>query len=458
MTDYLPLLSRAITGLERNTGEARREVYDRARQALMNQLKTMNPPLAEGEITRERLALEEAIRRVETQSGRAEVNDLRARQAARSPTAPRTPITPPLPPVAPPQRRQAPGTATGARGAPKAATEPPFADAAMAGHPSPDAAVGEMTTAAFEFEQPARPAARSGRGVEGGRAAEEQGPGEPQPRPFRPRSADFARADARKALKAQLIVAVIVVCLVAVAALIGYVHRDRVLALIGIGSPATRSVTAGGEDRSKVADRVEPDQRQQGRPATTAPAPAGSIAAVAQRAVLYEENPSGGQQMQTYVGTAVWRTETVSPGPGRPPETGLRLEIEIPDRRLTVTLTMRRNPDESLPASHTIEVQFAAPGDPFGGIANMPGIRAKSSETAQGAPLAGLVARVMPGYFLIGLSAVDVDRERNLSMLRERSWLDIPFVYNNGRRAVLVVEKGTPGERAMNEVVAAWGG
>jgi hypothetical protein len=64
----------------------------------------------------------------------------------------------------------------------------------------------------------------------------------------------------------------------------------------------------------------------------------------------------------------------------------------------------------------------------------------------------------MPGFFLIGLSAVEADREQNLTLLRERGWIDIPFVYNNGRRAVLVVEKGNPGERAVNEAVMAWGG
>jgi hypothetical protein len=125
---------------------------------------------------------------------------------------------------------------------------------------------------------------------------------------------------------------------------------------------------------------------------------------------------------------------------------------------MTVTITVRRNPDTTLPASHTVEIQFATPGDPFGGVSNMPGIRAKITETAQGTPLVGQVVRVMPGFFLIGLSAVETDREQNLSMLRERGWLDIPFVYNNGRRAVLVVDKGTPGERAVNEAVMAWGG
>ena len=70
MTDYYPLISRAVTGLEKNTGESRRGLYERARTALVAQLRGLNPPLTESEITRERLALEEAIRKVEAESSR----------------------------------------------------------------------------------------------------------------------------------------------------------------------------------------------------------------------------------------------------------------------------------------------------------------------------------------------------------------------------------------------------
>ena len=35
MADYYPLIAKAVTGLEKSTGEARRALYDRARQALL---------------------------------------------------------------------------------------------------------------------------------------------------------------------------------------------------------------------------------------------------------------------------------------------------------------------------------------------------------------------------------------------------------------------------------------
>src|SRR5712691_11728968 len=73
---------------------------------------------------------------------------------------------------------------------------------------------------------------------------------------------------------------------------------------------------------------------------------------------------------------------------------------------------------------------------PSGGISNVPGILMKQSESTRGVPLAGLAVKVTNGFFLIGLSAVDADKERNLQLLKERGWFDIPIVYNNNRRAI----------------------
>src|SRR3954462_12455936 len=71
MADYYPLVAKAVAGLEKNTGEGRRLLYERARTALVAQLRGMNdPPLTEAEITRERLPLEEAIRQGEAAAAR----------------------------------------------------------------------------------------------------------------------------------------------------------------------------------------------------------------------------------------------------------------------------------------------------------------------------------------------------------------------------------------------------
>jgi hypothetical protein len=68
MADYYPLLSRAVA--DSPTSEHRRQIYARARDALIKQLGGHSPPRPDAEITRERLALEDAIRKVEAEAVR----------------------------------------------------------------------------------------------------------------------------------------------------------------------------------------------------------------------------------------------------------------------------------------------------------------------------------------------------------------------------------------------------
>src|SRR5688572_10706791 len=67
MADYYPLISRALDGLSDKSPDMRRAVYERARSALVAQLQSLTPPLPAAEITRERLALDEAIDRLEAE-------------------------------------------------------------------------------------------------------------------------------------------------------------------------------------------------------------------------------------------------------------------------------------------------------------------------------------------------------------------------------------------------------
>jgi len=68
MTDYYPLIARAVEELGRSTGEARRALYERARNAVA-QLRS-DPAFLEADIAKECLALEEAIRKVEAEAAR----------------------------------------------------------------------------------------------------------------------------------------------------------------------------------------------------------------------------------------------------------------------------------------------------------------------------------------------------------------------------------------------------
>lgn len=71
MAEYYALLVRAVGALPRNDEGSRREIYVKARSALIRQLKAITPPLPPAEISKQRLALEEAIRRVEREAAEA---------------------------------------------------------------------------------------------------------------------------------------------------------------------------------------------------------------------------------------------------------------------------------------------------------------------------------------------------------------------------------------------------
>ncbi len=97
MADYYPLLARALDALPDRTPALRKAVYDRARNALISQLRSLDPPLSEADIDLERRALDAAIERLEVDHGGlpAPAND-----AAQAPGAP-APATVSAPPSAP---------------------------------------------------------------------------------------------------------------------------------------------------------------------------------------------------------------------------------------------------------------------------------------------------------------------------------------------------------------------
>jgi hypothetical protein len=65
MADYYPLISKAVAGLADDASGERQAIYNRMREALSAALRTTEPPFTEFQVMRERLALEDVVRRVE---------------------------------------------------------------------------------------------------------------------------------------------------------------------------------------------------------------------------------------------------------------------------------------------------------------------------------------------------------------------------------------------------------
>jgi hypothetical protein len=539
MADYYPLIARAIAGLDPSApGESRRALYERARAALIAQLRSVEPPLSESEITRERLSLEEAVRKVEseaaqrardaTRSGggetarsgaragdafRAATNRTGARPgetaaAAAQPAGPLPSSARPRPP-APPSRNDRPSLGQeeprgprnlrGDQSPPSSSRPPPV--------PTPDGPLPPtrermgVARRGADNNPPQAPGMRGFRDLQAdaddlgraaaqaNRAARKTYANVPSPEFDRPdpgmenRGADLdapysydesvqeaeryapppsrarvsqdrdrepkkrPRSAAVFPFKSAIAVGIVLI-LVGAAILMG---KQVVTTVSGLFKPSAQVVDNTPKDAStppakpKIPDRV-------GQPSSS-----DQLAPVAQKVVLYDEDPSDPKGKQ-YVGTVVWRTEPIKGGTGQPADIAVRADIDIPDRKFKMTMSFRRNTDTSLPASHTAELTFILPPDfSGGGVSNVPGILMKSNEQARGTPLAGLAVKVTDGFFLVGLSNVDADRSRNIQLLKERSWFDVPLVYVNQRRAIIAIEKGPPGERAFNDAFAAWG-
>jgi hypothetical protein len=180
------------------------------------------------------------------------------------------------------------------------------------------------------------------------------------------------------------------------------------------------------------------------------------LVAVGQKAIFYEERTNAAQGSAEN-GSIVWSLVRESPGGDLPPEPAIRAEATIPAKDLQLRMTIRRNGDPSLPASHIIEMIFLTP-DNFegGGIDNVLRIALKESEQAAGNPLIGIPAKIADGFFLVALSDGKAEVDANMTMLRRQSWIDIPIVYRSGRRALFTMEKGVPGDKVFDEAIQAW--
>ncbi|MBZ9675605.1 hypothetical protein [Mesorhizobium sp. ES1-1] len=190
--------------------------------------------------------------------------------------------------------------------------------------------------------------------------------------------------------------------------------------------------------------------------ATPAPAATETSLPVGQKAIFYEERTSTAQG-SAEPGSIVWSLVQESPGGDLPPEPAIRAEATIPGKDIQLRMTIRRNTDQTLPASHIIEMIFLTPdGFEGGSVDNILRVAMKSSEQDAGSPLIGIPAKIADGFFLVALNDTKADEDANLTLLRGQDWIDVPVVYKTGRRALLTMEKGIPGEKVFDEAIKAW--
>ena len=259
-------------------------------------------------------------------------------------------------------------------------------------------------------------------------------------------------------------------------AVFAYLRRDNPEELARMKPAATEAPADGGSN--KIVERIgggqaprpvtpvtptpqaAPTQQQAAQPnqtsGQTTPAPAPAIS-VAQRAALLVDAPDEPQKVRTYVGNVVWRLDNVSRGPGQPLTIGVRAEVDLPDARMRAVMLIQKNTDDTLPASHTIEVRFTpTDGGPVPGVAQISTPQMRKEDTPAGDALMGVPAPIMQNFFLVGLTRGDNAVSRNVDLMRTRAWFDIPMLLSDQRIAKITFEKGSPGERVLNEALEAW--
>jgi hypothetical protein len=179
---------------------------------------------------------------------------------------------------------------------------------------------------------------------------------------------------------------------------------------------------------------------------------------VTQKATLYEEvtDPKAAPGSTLAITGSVTWTYVANSADG-PEVVGT---ITVPDRKMTVKLTVRRNLDNSLPASHMIEVLVTTPSDasafPGKSVQSVPTMVLKTSETDHGTALTGASATVAAGFYWIALSGAQKDVTANLALFKTKTWIDLYLVYQTGQRAILTLEEGPSGTTAFNQALAAW--
>lgn len=216
-------------------------------------------------------------------------------------------------------------------------------------------------------------------------------------------------------------------------------------------SPEVINGLPGEEGRSVAelsGDGTATEPAQQAEPATDG--------APAIEKMLFYETSLGLEQQARYEGGVTWTEEVESDGTASRPF--IRAQIQVPERNLSIDMSIKLNGDQTLPVSHLIDINFSLPDDFEGGeIDQVTEVKMKNTEEQPGDRLAAISAKIDTTFFVVGLENDDPEVvATNMQLLSRRNWIDIPISYSNGRKALITLEKGASGVAIFDKVLAAW--
>jgi hypothetical protein len=513
MAEYYAVLKKAIGKLDPHKAEARRTVYQAMRKALIDELNAATPPLSTAEKAGQRLEFEEAIRKVEREAvvnfqpppppSRVRAVPLPMPASAPAEEDSRSPQDMFRGPVPQAESRGSEADLTGAieRAAVSTRTEH---DQNSRAPSEPVIERAPRVPARREREQLPQSESADGPPVDSSETADPAlaADGQPSRRgSIQPRNSS---ANARPWRRPSFLLIVLITAVVLgvgvlawsrqIGQIISGLENGRAAGptLVSSAVPNSGAPSADAES-AKAVQTVNPPVDNAASPAapiapevgaTPAPladagakptategaadeaSPAGAatppvtpadenpdVGAVpaAQKGVLHEESVNS-KGVATIDAAVTWRyVDDGADGPA------IEADLQVPQRGMKIKITIHKNTDSSLAASHLIEIKIDVPADlPGKSIQKLTRIFMKPTEEARGAPLLGAAAKITDGFFWIALSGADADLARNLALLRDGEWIDLPFAYETGQRGILTFEKGSQGDQVFQKAMAAW--
>jgi hypothetical protein len=467
MAEYYALLARAIGAQERNDESSRREIYVKARSALIRQLKAITPTLPPAEISKQRLALEEAIRRVEREAVEAASSQLseeeitrRAEQALEEALAPGggsdgpsefggdalrmpphqsrsfepaepveaefEPIDPPPPP--PPQPRPA--------------------AAFRAAPPPPEPPRRPLREEAFAEPVPPRPRGASPQGAAGW----ERGAPVTDVEETRTKSRRELRAEKRRGGRGWertpkphgrrsfvgfvAGLALVVIVLGVAGYFIWDAYGDRVTEFFG-GEVAEE---AGNEEIAEVVAAIDGEPGE-GVEIVEPPPFVETIG------YLYSEPTAGSPLSERYQASVDWEFLTGEDG-----QDTVVATVAVPDHGLTIGVRFLQSADP-IYSHEVIALVEQAPRFQNDPIAEISSLAIKTSEESVGVALQGDVV-AEPDAFLLALPQSNVILNTNRIM--QSPWFDLSIIYESGRRVIVAFNKGTAGDEIFAQAAEVW--
>ncbi|MCV6600193.1 MAG: hypothetical protein OIF54_01290 [Cohaesibacter sp.] len=545
MADYYAILKRAVSSLPDSTREQRQAVYDKARNALFKQLQSMDPPLPPSEISKQRVALEEAVRSVErdliVQNSETEAvtQSLSGEEGARAPSV----CTKDEPPTS--------KEALKGKAPEVSVSTSPASSQVSVSHKSEAPMLGQVGSA-DRLESEDKVVRRAGQDVlknavrdaeklgaatnAAVRSAQEtadmvgdQSKGEASR--IEPKLGDAVVSSAKtykasasgmkvgkedaahvsveeggNSSKFGLFVSVAIAALVlGGGAYLLYQNKSDFLGQGGDSIELTQSSSSGevasgsdsatpsdGQEQEMVAknvrtvtvtpqeqqseeetlsdliESVEPNAATAGQGAQDGSGAnqtvSGSSSAIEQEqqvsavadaaieAIFYEENGTSGRDGQASPGQTRWALD------GEGEESVVKVFVEVPKRNISFQLSFSKNKDETLPASHLIEIEAVNFGPTLDlQISEIPGLIMKPTEDSRGQGLFGEPVRIADDLHWIALNAGEKALRYNLELLALRQWIDIPILFKSGRRGILTIQKGESGKVVMEDALRQWG-